>query len=58
MCSVCAMMNWKETPSSGRKVRSIVRFLTIENNSRAEIHCPLGIDYREDYVMNLKNVQQ
>ncbi len=33
-------------------------FLTIENNSGAKIHRPLGTDYREENAMNLKNVQQ
>ncbi len=34
MCSVCVVMNW----SSDCEVRSVVRFLTIENNSGARIH--------------------
>ncbi len=31
------MMNWKETPPSNCEVKSVICFLTIENNSGAEI---------------------
>ncbi len=51
-------MNWKKTPPIDCKVQSLVCFLTIENNSGAEIHRPLGTDYREENVMNLKNVRR
>ncbi len=48
------MMNCKETPPSNSKMRSVVHFLTIENNSGAEIHCCLCTVYGEENVMNLK----
>ncbi len=32
------MMNWKETPPTDCKVRNVVRFLTKENISKAEMH--------------------
>ncbi len=55
MCSVCVIMNWKETQPSYCQVQSVVRFLTIENNSGAEIHCRLCTAYGEENVMNLEN---
>ncbi len=51
---VCVMINWKETPYSECKMRSVVWFLTIENNSGTEIHCSLCAAYKEENVMNLK----
>ncbi len=55
MCLVCVMMNWKETLPLDCEVWSVVCFLTIENNSRAEICCFCSA-YREENVMNLRNV--
>ncbi len=48
-------MNWKETPSS--EVRSVVQFLTIENNSRGEVYRCLRAACEEENVKNLRNVQ-
>ncbi len=47
------MMNWKKTYSSNCEVRSVVWFLTIENNSGPKIHHRLCTAYREENVMNL-----
>ncbi len=55
-CLVCVMMNWKETPPSNYGVQSVVWFLTIENNSGAEIYCRLCATYEEGNVINLRNV--
>ncbi len=55
---VCIMINWKETLTFDRVFRSSVPFLTIEYNSRAEIHCPLCAVYEKENVMNLRNIQQ
>ncbi len=41
MSLVCIMMNWKETSPSVCEVQSVVHFLTVENNSEAEVHCYL-----------------
>ncbi len=46
-------MNGKETPPSNCEVRS-VSFITMENNSGAEIHRHLCAAYREENVMNLR----
>ncbi len=48
------MMNWKETPPSDCKVRSVVQFVTIENNFGAEMHCHLCATYGKENVMNLR----
>ncbi len=52
------MMNWKETRSSDCEVRSAVQFLTIVNNSGAEIRRHLYTTYRENNVIHFRNVQQ
>ncbi len=39
MCSASIMMNGKETTPSDCKVRSVVCFLTIENNSKGKMFC-------------------
>ncbi len=58
-CLVWEMMNyWKETRSSDCEVWSVVRFLTIENNSRVEICCRLCAAYIDENVMNLRNIQR
>ncbi len=38
------------------QLRSIVRFLNTKNNSRAKIHCCVSAVYREENVMNLRNI--
>ncbi len=50
------MVNWNETLPSDCEVQSVVRFRTIENNSRVEIHHRLHAAYRGENVMNLRNV--
>ncbi len=44
----CLMTSWKEIAPSDCKVWSVVHFLTIENNSRFEIHSCLGTAYGEE----------
>ncbi len=44
--------------NSALQLRSIVRFLTIENNSGAEIHHSFSDSYGGENVMNLRNVQR
>ncbi len=39
-------------------MRSVVSFLTIENNSRAGIYHCLCSAYGEENVMNLRNIQR
>ncbi len=56
-CLVCLIINQKETPPSDCDIRSVVRFLTIENNSAAEIHQCLWVTYSEENVINFKNIQ-
>ncbi len=56
-CLVCVMMIWKETLPSDCEVRSVAFFfLTIENNSRVEVHCCFCTVHGEENVMNLRNV--
>ncbi len=49
------MMNWKEIPTFNCEAQSVAHFLTIENNSGAEILCRLCAAYGEENVKNLKN---
>ncbi len=57
MCSDCVMMNWKETPPSDLQGAKCC-FLTIENNSRPKIYRCLCTAYREENVINFRNIQQ
>ncbi len=50
-------MDFTKTLPSDYKARSIIRFLTVENKSGAEIHCRLCVMYGEEHVMNVRNVQ-
>ncbi len=40
-------MSWKETLPNDCDVRSVVGFLTVENNAGAKIQCCLCTAYRE-----------
>ncbi len=57
-CLLCVMMNWKETQPSNCEAWSVVYFWTIENNTGAKFCCCLCTAYREEKVMNLRNIQQ
>ncbi len=58
MCSICVVMNWKETLPSNCELQSVINFLTIENDFGAEIHRCLCAVYEEENAVNLRNVQQ
>ncbi len=46
-----------EIPPSDCEVLSVVRFLTIESNSEAEIYCNLCAAYGKENVVNLRIIQ-
>ncbi len=50
-------MDFTKTPFSDCEVRSIIKFLTAENKSGAEIHKRLCAVYDEKHIMNVLNVQ-